>query len=170
MHLLRELEKVDLHNDSAEWRVFAKNLRRLLRDGIRLRKRPDFSPGKFPSRVDRVNARLAKLAAEEHLDGDTRCLTRRLRKYAEFIFTFLDYADVAFGRIEMWRGGLGWAYPLPPLSSGGASIARPYSVSTSRSSNGACGFPAHRSRMGHHAFALGGLTRRATGLKRPSFS
>ena len=40
--------------------------------------------------------RLAKLAAEEPLDGDTRRLTNRLRKYAEFIFTFLDYADVPF--------------------------------------------------------------------------
>ena len=96
VHLLRELEKVDLKNDSAEWKAFAKKLRRLLRDGMRLRKRPDFAPGKFPSRVDRLNARLAQLAAEEHLDGDTRRLTKRLRKYAEFLFTFLDYADVAF--------------------------------------------------------------------------
>ena len=96
VHLLRELEKVDLRNDSAEWRAFAKKLRRLLRDGMRLRKRPDFAPGKFQSRVNRLNARLAKLTAEEHLDGDTRRLTKRLRKYAEYIFTFLDYADVAF--------------------------------------------------------------------------
>ena len=96
VHLLRELEKVDLRNDSAEWRAFAKKLRRLLRDGMRLRKHPDFAPGKFQSRVDRVNARLAKLAAEEHLDGDTRRLTKRLRRYAEFIFTFLDYRDVPF--------------------------------------------------------------------------
>jgi transposase len=96
VHLLRELEKVDLRKDSAEWRAFAKKLRRLLRDGMRLRKRPDFAPGKFQSRVDRLNARLAKLAAEEHLDGDARRLTKRLRKYAEFIFTFLDYADVPF--------------------------------------------------------------------------
>ena len=87
---------MDLKNDSAEWKAFAKKLRRLLRDGMRLRKRPDFAPGKFPSRVDRLNARLAQLAAEEHLDGDTRRLTKRLRKYAEFLFTFLDYADVAF--------------------------------------------------------------------------
>ena len=43
-----------------------------------------------------MNARLAKLAAEEHTDGDTRRLTKRLRKYAEYIFAFLDYADVAF--------------------------------------------------------------------------
>ncbi len=96
VHLLRELEKVDLRNDSAEWRAFAKKLRRLLRDGMGLRKRPGFAPGKFQSRVDRLNVRVAQLAAEEHLDGDTRRLTKRLRKYAEFIFTFLDYADVAF--------------------------------------------------------------------------
>jgi transposase len=96
VHLLRELEKVDLRNDSAEWRAFAKKLRRLLRDGMRLRRRPDFAPGKLQSRVDRLNRRLATLVAEEHLDGDTRRLTKRLRKYAEFIFTFLDYRDVPF--------------------------------------------------------------------------
>jgi transposase len=96
VHLLRELEKVDDDNDSAEWRAFAKKLRRLLRDGIRLRKRPDFAPGRFQSRVDRLNARLAQLAAEEPLDGDTRRLTNRLRRHAEYIFTFLDYADVPF--------------------------------------------------------------------------
>jgi len=93
-HLLRELEKVDLRNESTEWQAFAKKLRRLLRDGIRLRKRPDFAPGKFQTRVDRLNARLAKLAGEEPIDGDTRRLTKRLRKYAEFIFTFLDYPNV----------------------------------------------------------------------------
>ena len=42
----------------------------------------------------------------------------------------------------MWRGGLGAAYLFPPLSSGGASIASPCSVFTSRPSNRTCGFPA----------------------------
>ena len=42
----------------------------------------------------------------------------------------------------MWRGGLGAAYLFPPLSSGGASIAAPCSVFTSRPSNRTCGFPA----------------------------
>lgn len=89
------------------------------------RKRPDFAPGKFQSRVERLNRRLAALAGEEHVDADARRLTKRLRKYAEYIFTFLDYADVPFGRVEMWRGGIGWAYLFPPLSSGGASVAEP---------------------------------------------
>jgi transposase len=93
-HLLRELEKVDLRNDSADWRAFAKKLRRLLRDGIRLRKRPEFAPGKFQSRVDRLNARLAKLATEDPVDADARRLTKRLRRYGEYIFTFLDYSYV----------------------------------------------------------------------------
>ena len=93
-HLLRELEKVDLRNDSVEWQAFAKKLRRLLRDGMRLRKRPDFAPGKYQSRVDRLNQRLGQMAVEDHRDADTRRLTRRLRRYGEYIFAFLDYADV----------------------------------------------------------------------------
>ena len=96
VHLLRELEKVDERNDSPEWQAFAKKLRRLLRDGIRLRKRPDFAPEAYRGRVDRLNKRLAQLARDEPVDGDTRRLTKRLRKHAEHIFTFLDYADVPF--------------------------------------------------------------------------
>ena len=96
VHLLRELEKVDLRNDSAQWQAFAKKLRRLIRDGIRLRKRPDFAPGKFQSRVDQLNARLAKMASEKPVDADARRLTKRLGKHAEYLFTFLDYTDVRF--------------------------------------------------------------------------
>jgi transposase len=93
---LRELEKVDLRNDGSDWQAFAKKLRRLLRDGIRLRKRDDFSPDKYRGRIGRLNKRLAAFAAEEHVDGDARRLTKRLRKYAEYLFTFLDYDHVPF--------------------------------------------------------------------------
>lgn len=40
-----------------------------------------------------------------------------------------DYHKTAF-RVERWRDGLGGAYLFPPLSSAGASISRPHSVST----------------------------------------
>src|SRR5438445_271449 len=56
-------------------------------------------------------------------------------------------------RVERGRGGLGNAYLLPALSLAGASRARPYSVSTSRSSNRTCGFPASGSRTRSHACA-----------------
>jgi hypothetical protein len=96
VHLLRELDKVDQHNRSAEWQAFARRLRRLLRDGIRLRKRPDFAPGAHQRRVNLLNTRLAAMAAEENGDADARRLAHRLRKHAEHIFTFLDYAGVPF--------------------------------------------------------------------------
>lgn len=96
VHLLRELEKVDLRNDSAEWQAFAKKLRRLLGDGIRLRRQPEFVPGAFQGRVNRLNARVAELAAGAYADADARRLARRLGRYAEYLFTFLDYADVPF--------------------------------------------------------------------------
>jgi hypothetical protein len=104
-HLLRELEKVDLRNDSAEWQAFAKKLRRLLRDGMRLRKRPDFTPERYQSRIDRLNRRVGELSREEHADDDTRRLTKRLRRYGEYLFTFLDYpyvpADNNFGERQI---------------------------------------------------------------------
>src|SRR6202035_4957502 len=48
--------------------------------------------------------------------------------------------------VEMWRGGLGALYLFPALSSAGASLSSPCSVSTSRSSNRTGGFPASGSR------------------------
>ena len=81
LRLAGKLEKVDLRNDSA-WQAFAKKLRRLLRDGIRLRKRSDFTPKRCQSRIDRLNQRLGVMAVEEHGDADTRRLTKRLRRYA----------------------------------------------------------------------------------------
>jgi transposase len=97
-HLLRELEKVDQRNDSAGWQAFAKKLRRLLRDGIRLRKRPDFTPQRYKGRTNRLNQRIAAMARQESTDADAdadvRRLTKRLRRYGEYIFTFLDYDDV----------------------------------------------------------------------------
>jgi transposase len=61
---------------------------------------------------------------------------------------YLDAGHRPIGRVEMWRGGVGSAYLLPPLSSGGASRAEPCSVSTSRSPNRTCGFPASGSHPG----------------------
>jgi len=96
VHLLRDMEAVDQHNHGAEWQAFAKRLRRLLRDGIRLRKRADYAPGRYPSRVRLLDQRLTALALEEPTDGDARRLTMRLRKHVDHIFTFLDYQDVPF--------------------------------------------------------------------------
>jgi hypothetical protein len=96
VHLLRELEKVDQHNTTIEWRAFAKTLRRLLRDGIRLRKRADFTPQKYRSRILRLGRRLDAFIATESDDADARRLLKRLRRTGDHLFTFLDYPQIPF--------------------------------------------------------------------------
>jgi len=120
VHLLRELEKVDQHNTTAAWQAFAKTLRRLIRDGIRLRKRPDFTPEKYQSRILRLGRRLdaliaaggdvagvpgspaaraaaaCRLPAEVLADADVRRLCKRLRRTGDHLFTFLDYPQIPF--------------------------------------------------------------------------
>ena len=73
-----------------------RRVRSRLVEAIRLRQRADFAPGKYQSRVDRLNRRLARMAAAEPVDDDARRLTKRLRRYAEYLLTFLDYADVPY--------------------------------------------------------------------------
>ena len=96
VHLLRELEKVDMHNESAEWQAFAKKLRRLIRDGIRLRKQEDYTPQRYASRIHRIDQRLMAMARADYADADASRLGKRLLRHADQLFTFLDYPDVAF--------------------------------------------------------------------------
>ena len=96
VHLLRELSAVDEKNDSAEWKAFSKKLRRLLRDGIRLRKREDFSPERYGSRIRRIDERLMELARGNYTDADAKRLAKRLLRHCDEIFTFLDRPDVPF--------------------------------------------------------------------------
>jgi len=52
-----------------------------------------------------VTVALGAWARKEHADDDARRLTKRLRRYAEYIFTFLDWPDVRhdnnFGRWQI---------------------------------------------------------------------
>ena len=95
-HLLRELEKVDLTNDSAAWKAFAKKLRRLVHDGIRLRKRADFDPARYGQLIRRIDRRLMDLARATYGDADADRLAKRLMRYCDSLFTFLDHPDVPY--------------------------------------------------------------------------
>ena len=95
-HLLRELEKVDLTNDSAAWKAFAKKLRRLIRDAIRLRRRADFDPNRYGELIRRIDRRLMDLAGRRYGDADADRLAKRLGRYCDSLFTFLDHPEVPF--------------------------------------------------------------------------
>jgi hypothetical protein len=58
-------------------------------------------------------------------------------------------------RVEVWRGDVAAVHPLPTLSVVGASLTVACSVSTPRSSNRTCRFPASGFRSRTHAFAHG---------------
>ena len=93
VHLLRELLKVDDRKGpdaSEEWASFSKRLKRLIRDGLRLRKRPDYAPGRYRSRFGLIYRRLDALANAAYLDPDARRLAERLSRHRDPLFTSLD--------------------------------------------------------------------------------
>lgn len=93
-HLLRELIKVDQRNGDPQWQAFSKQLKRLVRDGLRLHKRKDFTPRRYASRIGLINRRLWTLADAVYREADARRLGERISKYRDYLFTFLDTPGV----------------------------------------------------------------------------
>ena len=70
-------------------------MKRLLRDGLRLRRRrAELPPDVFAGRKARMHSRLEALLRLSVEDADARRLSKRLSRYRDAIFTFLDHADV----------------------------------------------------------------------------
>lgn len=92
-HLLRELKKVDTQNGSAEWVEFSKKLGRLLKDAIRLKKK-DLPASKYTSLRARLDYRLDYLIEMPWRDADVKRLVKRVRRYRQALFTFLDQEEV----------------------------------------------------------------------------
>ena len=96
-HLLRDLEHVERYKSpSPQWPEFAKKLRRLVRDGIRLSRWKDRTLPEYASRRDRLHARLDELLATPWEDAQARRLLKRFRRHRNDLFTFLDNAGVPF--------------------------------------------------------------------------
>jgi transposase len=97
VHLLRELKTVDKYGcPGSNWPAFAKKLRRLLGDAIRLKKREDVPVEEYASRRTRLTARLDEMIATGWEDRDAKRLVKRLRRHRDELLTFLDEAEVPF--------------------------------------------------------------------------
>jgi len=98
VHLLRDLERVEKYKDTgADWARFAKTLRRLLRDAIRLRKRrDDLDPVVYERRYQRLERRLQLLIDADWANGQAKRLVKRLRRHQHELFTFVREPDVPF--------------------------------------------------------------------------
>jgi hypothetical protein len=97
-HLLRELEHTEKYKSPGKhWPAFAKKLRRLLGDAIRLwRQRGELPAAAYASRRARLAARLQELIDTSWQDTHAKRLIKRLRRHQNDLFTFLDQPDVPF--------------------------------------------------------------------------
>jgi hypothetical protein len=98
VHLLRELEHTEKYKSPGEnWPAFAKKLRRLLGDAIRLwRQKEELPEATYASRRERVTARLQSLIDSEWDNSHAKRLIKRLRRHRSDLFTFLDQDNVPF--------------------------------------------------------------------------
>jgi transposase len=96
-HLLRDLEHVEQYKaPSRQWPVFAKKLRRLLGDAMRLKRRESVPAEELASRRKRLYARLDELIAEPWVDRQAKRLVKRLRRHRNDLLTFLDHPNVPY--------------------------------------------------------------------------
>lgn len=104
VHLLRDLENVETyHGVNQDWPAFAKKLRRLIGDAIRLWKREAVPAAEYASRRGRLDQRLAELVEGPWEHPDARRLVKRLRRHAGDLFTFLDQPGVPFDNNQAER-------------------------------------------------------------------
>lgn len=98
VHLLRDLEHVERYKSPGlHWAAFAKKLRRLVGDAIRLwRQRDERTPETYASRRACLTRRLQELVATPWEDPQARRLIKRLRRHQDELFTFLDQPGVPF--------------------------------------------------------------------------
>jgi transposase len=96
-HLLRELLRVHKYEKHGPvWLRFAKKLRRLLRDAIRLSKHSQRTAPDYASKRLRIGVRLQHLLDQKWKDKNARRLVKRLRRHQNELFTFLDHPEVPY--------------------------------------------------------------------------
>jgi len=93
-HLLGDMKKVAKYKDtSGDWKEFAKRLKRLLRDAMRLRaRRNSMTAEKYESLCKRIEDRMTALIAESWKNGQAQRLVKRLRRHRAELLVFL-YKD-----------------------------------------------------------------------------
>jgi len=98
VHLLRDLERVMKYKyTSGDWAGFSKKLKRLVRDGIRLRKRlEELDAATYEQRCRRIEKRLQLMIDSDWTNKEARRLVKRLKRHRDELFTFLRNHDVPF--------------------------------------------------------------------------
>jgi transposase len=95
-HLLRELKEVDTGSEASEdWPAFAKRLRRIYGDAIRLELARGATPSdEYDQKLSRLHDRISNLGTEEWTNPHARRLGKRLHKYGAELLTFVEFEGV----------------------------------------------------------------------------
>lgn len=95
-HLLRELKEVDAGSDNGgDWPAFAKRLRRIYGDAIRLElARPTLPDEDFGRKLSLLHGRVTDLAVGDWAHAHARRLAKRLHKYGAELLTFVEFEGV----------------------------------------------------------------------------
>jgi transposase len=98
-HLLRELKEVDAGSDSGDdWPAFAKRLRRVYGDAVRLElTRGVKPPEEYDLKLSRLHGRIVGLSIGDWGNTHARRLAKRLHKYGEELLTFVEFEGVPSG-------------------------------------------------------------------------
>jgi hypothetical protein len=96
--LLRDIKRTGhYHHPGGDRPAFSRQLRRLIRDSIRLSgRRPELPAERFSSRRRRLGQRLHELLSQPWGERHARRLVKRLRRHEAELFTFLDHPEVPF--------------------------------------------------------------------------
>ena len=95
VHLLREIKQVSLRNRSKEWKLFARRLKRLMHEALKLViNRDKLGESTYDRRVAKLHIRLADVFGITYRDKDCERLAKRLMKHSEELFVFLLHPEV----------------------------------------------------------------------------
>jgi hypothetical protein len=96
VHLLREIKQVSLRNCSPEWQRFARRLKRLIHEALKLViDRERIGEKEYERRVANLHIRLADIFGVSYRDADSKRLSKRLAKYSNELLTFLLHPNVS---------------------------------------------------------------------------
>lgn len=95
-HLLRELKEVDAGSGcGGDWPDFAKKLRRVFGDAVRLElTRGVKPPDEYGLKLSRLHARVVDLSVGDWSNPHAARLAKRLYKYGEELLTFVEFEGV----------------------------------------------------------------------------
>jgi transposase len=96
VHLLREIKETSLRNGSKEWKLFARRLKRLMHEALKLvitREKVDTVI--YENRVASLHMRLADIFGRCYRDKDCERLAKRLAKHSDELLVFLLHPGVS---------------------------------------------------------------------------